>query len=207
MEEFSKPKIMYSEITAFFPFVYDEDGLLCNNKIFFITAKDESVSLKFLTAIFNSKLCKLWIWYNCPELLGGTREIRKVYFENFCIPSCSNQQPFIDLADRMLSLNRDLQTKRARFLKRLQDNIPEVKVTGALETFDSLDFAGFVAELKKQKIKLSLSQQDEWDEYFTIYKDALNDISAQIAETDRDIDSLVYALYGLTDDERKVIEG
>ena len=119
----------------------------------------------------------------------------------------ADQQPFIDLADRMLTLNRDLQTKRARFLKRLQDNIPEVKVTGALETFDSLDFAGFVAELKKQKIKLSLSQQDEWDEYFAIYKDALNDISAQIAETDRDIDSLVYALYGLTDDERKVIEG
>ena len=25
--------------------------------------------------------------------------------------------------------------------------------------------------------------------------------------TDRDIDTLVYALYGLTDDERKVIEG
>ncbi len=205
--EFSKPKIVYCEITAFFPFVYEEEPMICNNKAFIMTAKDESVSLKFLTAIFNSKLCKLWIWYNCPELLGGTREIRKVYFENFCIPACSNQQPFIDLADRMLTLNRDLQTKRARFLKRLQDNIPEVKVTGALETFDSLDFAGFVAELKKQKIKLSLSQQDEWDEYFTIYKDALNDISAQIAETDRDIDSLVYALYGLTDDERKVIEG
>ncbi len=207
LEEFSKPKIMYSEITAFFPFVYDEEGLLCNNKIFFITAKDNSINLKFLTAIFNSKLCKLWIWYNCPELLGGTREIRKVYFENFCIPECADQQPFIDLADRMLSLNKDLQAKRARFLRRLQDNMPEVKVTGALETFDTLDFAGFVAELKKQKIKLSLVQQDEWEEYFAQYKAALNEISAQISATDKEIDERVYALYGLTEDEIKVIEG
>ena len=39
-----------------------------------------------LLSILNSNLAKLWIWYNCPELMGGTREIRKVYFENFRIP-------------------------------------------------------------------------------------------------------------------------
>ena len=42
--------------------------------------------LKALLAIFNSNLVKLWIWYNCPELMGGTREIRKDYFENLRIP-------------------------------------------------------------------------------------------------------------------------
>ncbi|WP_295071135.1 Eco57I restriction-modification methylase domain-containing protein [uncultured Fibrobacter sp.] len=42
--------------------------------------------LKALLAIFNSNLVKLWIWYNCPELMGGTREIRKAYFENLRIP-------------------------------------------------------------------------------------------------------------------------
>jgi len=36
--------------------------------------------------------------------------------------------------------------------------------TDTLETFDTLDFAGFVAELKKQKIKLSLVQQVEWED-------------------------------------------
>ena len=205
-KEFSKPKIVYCEITAFFPFVYDEEGLMCNNKAFILTAKDDSVNLKFLTAIFNSKLCKLWIWYNCPELLGGTREIRKVYFENFCIPECADQQPFIDLADKMLSLNKDLQAKRARFLRRLQDNMPDIKITGTLESFDTLDFAGFVAELKKQKIKLSLVQQDEWEDYFNQYKTACTELTSAISATDAEIDTRVYALYGLTEDEIKVIE-
>ncbi len=206
LEEFAKHKIIYPNMTSVFPFAYDESGSFGNDKTFFITAKDDSVNLKFLTAIFNSKLCKLWIWYNCPELLGGTREIRKVYFENFCIPECTDQQPFIDLADKMLSLNKDLQAKRARFIRRLQDNMPDIKITGTLETFDTLDFAGFVAELKKQKIKLSLVQQDEWEEYFGQYKTDCEELKSSIAATDAEINNRVYALYGLTDDEIKLIE-
>ena len=137
-------------------------------------------------------------------LLFSAPNLKNTYIKHIPL---ADQQPFIDLADKMLSLNKDLQAKRARFLRRLQDNMPEVKVTGALETFDTLDFAGFVAELKKQKIKLSLVQQDEWEDYFRDYKAALNDLSAQIAATDRDIDTRVYALYGMTDEEIKTIEG
>lgn len=209
LKEFDKPKILYSEITAFFPFIYDNKGLMCNNKIFFITAQDDTIDLKFLTAIFNSKLCKLWIWYNCPELLGGTREIRKVYFERFTIPSISKevQQPFVTLADTMLSLNKELQSKRSRFLRRLSENVEGVKITSALQTFDQLDFKAFVAELKKQKIKLSLTQQDEWEDYFNQYADACQQLKTQIAATDGEIDRRVYHLYGLTEEEISIVEG
>lgn len=164
----------------------------------------ESVDLRYLLAILNSKYANSIL----DDIRGdGNIDVNPEYIRNIPIPECADQQPFIDLADRMLSLNRDLQSKRARFLRRLQDNMPDVKLTGTLETFDSLDFAGFVAELKKQKIKLSLVQQDEWEEYFTQYKSALNEISAQISATDKEIDERVYALYGLTEDEIKVIEG
>ncbi len=206
LEEFDKPKILYSEITASFPFIYDEKGLMCNNKIFFITSHDESVDLKFLTTVFNSKLCKLWIWYNCPELRGGTREIRKIYFENFCIPLGFDQQPFIALADTMLSLHQQLHEKRSRFLRRLSENMEGVKLTTALQTFDQLDFTVFVAELKKQKIKLSLTQQDEWEDYFNQYAQACQQLKSQIAQTDKEIDQRVYDLYGLTEEERQTIE-
>ena len=107
----------------------------------------------------------------------------------------------------MLALNKDLQEKRARFLRRLQENMSEIKINGALETFDNLDFAGFVAELKKQKIRLTLVQQDEWEDYFSQYKTECNSISEQIAETDKKIDGMVYELYGLTEEEIEVVEG
>lgn len=207
LEEFSKPKILYCEITAFFPFVFDEESLLCNNKAFFVSAKDDSVNLKFLTAIFNSKLCKLWIWYNCPELQGGTREIRKVYFENFRIPACSNQQAFAEKTDLQVQQVSALQQKRQRFLHRLEESLGVQKITAALERFDEADFAALLAELKKQKISLTLVQKDEWEDYFTQYKAACNALTAQIAATDKEIDQMVYQLYGLTEDEIKVVEG
>lgn len=112
-----------------------------------------------------------------------------------------------ELADQMLSLNADLQQKRQRFLRRLQDNLGIQKVTAALEHFDEQDFNTFVAELKKQKISLSLAQQDEWEDYFNQYKADCNTLSAQIAATDKEIDRMVYELYGLTKDEIKVVEG
>jgi hypothetical protein len=248
-KEFSKSKIMYPNMTSLFPFIFDDKGYYGNDKTFMITATDDSIDLKALTAIFNSKLCKLWIWYNCPELQGGTREIRKVYFENFPIPAGigrynyeseketdrydRNSKKGIERYDRgsdsgtcptdpngldpseffsihaetMLSLNANLQQKRQRFLRRLQDNLGIAKVTAALERFEELDFKAFVAELKKQKVALSLVQQDEWEDYFTQYKAACNALTAQIAVTDKEINQMVYQLYGLTEDEIKVLEG
>ena len=121
--------------------------------------------------------------------------------------SADDQQPFIELADKMLALNKDLQAKRARFLSLLQNNLPEVKISGSLETFNTLDYAGFVAELKKQKVKLSLTQQDEWLDFFNKYKSDCNALTAEITETDKTIDTLVYDLYGLTVEEQQLIEG
>lgn len=205
LEEFSKPKIMYSEITAFFPFVFDDSGLMCNNKIFFITANDDSVNLKFITAILNSKLCKLWIWYNCPELQGGTREIRKVYFENFRIPLDVDQQTLADLTDLQKCQVRQLQEKRSRFLRRLTGNFDGLKITTALQTFEQLDFVAFTKELKKQKIKLTLMQQDEWEDYFNQYSEACQTLSQQITQTNNEIDQRVFDIYGLTAEEREIV--
>lgn len=205
IEEFSKPKIMYPNMTSLFPFIYDEKGFYGNDKTFIITANDESVNLKFITAILNSKLCKLWIWYNCPELQGGTREIRKVYFENFRIPLDVDQQPLADLTDLQMCQVRQLQEKRSRFLRRLTGNFDSLKITTALQTFEQLDFVAFNKELKKQKIKLTLIQQDEWEDYFNQYREACQTLSQQITQTNNEIDQRVFDLYGLTEEEREIV--
>lgn len=226
-KEFLKPKIMYPNMTKYLPFIYDETGYFGNDKTFIITSQDDSFSLKYLVAILNSKLAKLWIRRHCPELGEDRREIRKVYFENFPIPIESGRYDrgsdkgacpldptggcfstgLSELADQMLSLNTDLQQKRQRFLRRLQDNLSVQKVTTTLEHFDEQDFKAFFTELKKQKISLSLAQQDEWEDYFNQYKANCNALSAKIAATDKEIDRMVYELYGLTQDEIKVVEG
>ena len=92
-------------------------------------------------------------------------------------------------------------------MQRLKDNVPNVKINSTLETFDLFDFTKFITELKKQKIVLSLREQDEWEDFFNDYKQQCNELSAQISATDREIDKMVYELYGLTDEEIAIVEG
>lgn len=209
---YSTPRILVRQIPSQPPYcinaVFEKDTYLNDRNSMNII--DIQVNSNYILGVLNSKAISFWFVHKFGKLGRGLFPQFKINeLSIFPIPNATQEQQdeLATLVDRMLILNRDLQSKRARFLRRLQDNMPEIKVTGALETFDSLDFAGFVAELKKQKIKLSLVQQDEWEEYFAQYKSALNDISAQIATTDKEIDARVYALYGLTEEEIKVVEG
>ena len=172
-----------------------------------IVVNSDEYSIKYLLVLLNSKLLD-WYYGFIGKAKGTAREYFNKPLAEIPIPiiELDAQQPFIALADTMLSLHKQLQEKRSRFLRRLSENFEGVKITTALQTFDQLEFKAFVAELKKQKIKLSLAQQDEWEDYFSQYRNDCQQLSEQIAQTDREIDQRVYQLYGLTEDEIKIVE-
>lgn len=64
-------------MTKFLPFYYDEKGFFQNDKSFMITGE----KIAFLTAFLNSSLLKKCFIDNFPELQGGTRELRKLFFD------------------------------------------------------------------------------------------------------------------------------
>jgi hypothetical protein len=70
----------------------------------------------------------------------------------------------------------------------------------------SLSFGQFLKELEKQKIKLSLPEQNEWLQYFESEKQKANNIQQLINQTDKEIDAMVYQLYNLTDEEISIVE-
>ena len=76
-DDFNKPKIMYPNMTLYLPFYYDSKGFLQNDKSFMITGEN----IAFLTAFLNSSLFKFCFRDSFPELQGGTRELRKIFFE------------------------------------------------------------------------------------------------------------------------------
>ncbi|PWJ35880.1 type IIG restriction enzyme/methyltransferase [Fibrobacter succinogenes] len=125
--ELKKPKIIFPNITSVFPFTYDENGVYPNDNNFFIVEKENAIAnetachleqsasvvkgslLKALLAIFNSSLCKFWIWHNCPVLNGGTRKLQIAYFENLRIPLDNAEllQQLATLADEIIRLKKD----------------------------------------------------------------------------------------------------
>ena len=70
----------------------------------------------------------------------------------------------------------------------------------------SLSFGQFLKALEKQKIKFSLAEQNEWLQYFESEKQKAANIQQLIHQTDKEIDAMVYTLYGLTEEEIRIVE-
>ncbi len=61
--------------------------------------------------------------------------------------------------------------------------------------------------LSKVKVKLTMKQKDELEDYFNDYVKDISALNASIEATDNEINNLVYKLYNLTDEEIKIITG
>ena len=68
---------MYPNMTKYIPFYYDEKGFYQNDKSFMIIGD----CIAYLTAFLNSSIFKFCFLNNFPELQGGTRELRKIFFD------------------------------------------------------------------------------------------------------------------------------
>lgn len=97
-DDFDKPKIIYPNMTKYLPFTYDEEGYMINDKGFILTGDH----LKYLTVVLNSSVFKFAFRERFPELLGETREVRKVFFEKIPIrrpPDAATEKLFEGLVD------------------------------------------------------------------------------------------------------------
>ena len=98
MEDFLKQKIIYPNMTKFLPFYLDNTShFYHNDKSFMITG----THISFLTAFLNSSLFKFCFLNSFPELLGETRELRKVFFDKIPVMEVSNaiEQVFSNLVN------------------------------------------------------------------------------------------------------------
>ncbi|HEX5742305.1 MAG TPA: hypothetical protein VFY09_00220, partial [Flavobacteriaceae bacterium] len=75
-----------------------------------------------------------------------------------------------------------------------------------LQDWYLLSYGEFIKELEKKKVKLSLSQKAEWETYFLQEAKKAQDLKTTIDTTDKQIDQMVYELYGLTEEEISIIE-
>ena len=203
-------KIVVRQIGAPEPiFAFDKYGYATLNTMYSIKLTDDNFSYSYLLAILCSRLIKEW-WLSkysdnkdlFPKIKGG-------HLKTIPIPSISlaDQQPFVELADKMQALTESLQQKRSRFARRLVDNLHVGKVSVALSFFDRLSFTDFLQELKKQKVKLTLSQQDEWEAYHQQCAAECRQLREQLATTDQEINERIYSLYGLTPAEADTVNG
>ena len=168
--------------------------------------KTERVNLKYLLVLLNSKLTKFWLKEK-GKMQGDIFQVDITPIISIPLIIVSkDQEAFISLSEKMLSLNRELQDLSQKFQRMLLRKFDLEKLSTKLQEWYLLDFSDFIKELKRLKVKLSLSQESEWEEYFLEEKSKAIAVDSEIKNTDKEIDSMVYKLYDLTDEEIKIIE-
>ena len=92
---------MYPNMTKYLPFYFDQSGFYQNDKSFMITGHH----MAYLTAFLNSSIFKFCFLEYFPELQGGTRELRKIFFDKIPILEVSDE-----VNDLFVPLVQDIQT-------------------------------------------------------------------------------------------------
>ncbi|MBP7497067.1 MAG: N-6 DNA methylase [Bacteroidales bacterium] len=166
-------------------------------------------NLKYILSILNSKLfsyCQ--VNFNTSLQRDDFPAFSLNDFKEFPIPVCSlsDQRPFIEKADIMLLKNKELLHLKNNFIKILQVKFENININNKLKEWYKLRYIDFNKELEKQKIKIPLSVQSEWLQFFESEKTKVAELLTYISKTDSEIDNLVYNLYNLTDEEIKIVE-
>lgn len=174
------------------------NGLLINSKY----------SLKFIVSILNSKLMRFLYESQINE--GGKvfAQVKIIYIDPLPVKKISllEQNPFIEKADLMLLLNKELQEQSQKFQRTIQRKFDVVSLPKKLQEWYLLGYPEFIKELGKLKAKLTLSEEAEWEEYFISEASKVMKIRYEILTTDEAIDKMVYELYGLTKEEIEIVE-
>lgn len=208
INEVEQAKIITPEISLGCNMSFDDGSMYHNTKCYsFILDKPSDLAYKFYLSVLNSRILWFFLSNTGYVLRGGYFTFKTNYLYPFPLPKLpETADKFSQKADLMLSSNEQLQELISKFVRTLQRKFEIDKLNKKLESWHELTYAEFIKELSKKKIKMSLGEESEWEEYFLAEQTKAQQLALQIEHTDSEIDQMVYKLYDLTDDEIAIIE-
>ena len=190
-------------------FAFDKYGYATLNTMYSIVLTEKEYSYSYILSILNSKLIKSYFLSKYSDGKQLFPKIKGFQLKELPIKVADKQtqEPLIEKAEQMLSLNKNLQELSFKFQRTLQRKFETLeKLPKKLENWYELTFADFIKELKKKKIVLSFDDEGKWEDFFLPEQQKAIEIKAQITKTDKEIDAMVYVLYGLTNEEIVIVE-
>ncbi|GBC63279.1 hypothetical protein DENIS_4273 [Desulfonema ishimotonii] len=195
---FESPKIVWPNLQEDNKFAFDNNKFYINAPSVILPVKN-----KALLCIVNSKLAWFFLKDICAIRSGGYVEMKPQYFEQLPIVLPDDDFPFIQKADIMLNLSAQLAFQKLTLSDYLTASLGIPKLTRKLRSPETLSFDEFIREVKKKKIR---TENADIFEAAKGYFEAIAALRTRIDETDREIDQMVYRLYGLTDGEIHIVE-
>jgi hypothetical protein len=215
-DKFEVPKIFYPDLSQGSKFSFDRNDRYAGNTVYFIADIQP-----WTAALLNSSLVWFYLSGICDAMRGGEWRLR-LFTENMDripVPEVTQgiQEQLSDLAQTAQTAAEARRDEIARFGRAaLRDLVPGglsnltaakgAKLPAAWQT-DVPEFGDFTLELKKRfKRELNLQERNDWDTFVAQARERVAAFTQTIMQAEREIDTLVYQLFGLTPDEIRLIE-
>lgn len=211
-DELLKPKLIYYHTASTHNFYFDTEGYYISANCYFIANAD-----RYLQCILNSKLfhyVKKFLFPAFGDSENGGR-VRLDANKMSCLPinEVDNElkEEFRNRAEEISLLSREFDDNKLKFTKYFSSKNNLDKVNSKLSNWYRINFSDFIKELNKAikgSIDTPLTKKDEfeWMELFEENKKKALELKSQIDQIDKEIDRMVYELYGLTEEEIQIVE-
>ncbi|QIX63080.1 hypothetical protein HER32_18640 [Hymenobacter sp. BT18] len=178
-------------------------------RVFAVTVDDIDYSIKYVLALLNSRISQFFLQSFSSPKQGGYYTYSSGVLNKTPIPNISpaEQQPFIDLADQLLTGHRALHAADADFGALLRAELGlAAPLTGKLAL--TQEWKAWSTALQKSLGRpLALKEKAEWLRHFEAHQRQQAQQRQHLHALDRELDQLVYQLYQLTPEEIALVEG
>ena len=201
---FSDEYIVYPDISSSVNFT------LTKNVLIDMTCFGLPTNSKSVLGILNSKLIEVYLNSVCVKARGGYLRLKSQYILNIPLPDNYESSNLNIIVEQVLEYHSQSFNQNKKFIQFILSQV-NISVTKKLENWHDLDFSEFIKELNKAIKKaggtpLTKKDEFEWLELFEDNKKKAQDLQTQINQTEKAIDTMVYDLYGLTQEERDIVE-
>ena len=208
---FESEKIMIQRITGGnnpIKATYDNKKFYNKESIINLVLNNNTLYYEYILSILNSNLIN---WFYIKEFTNGselTVNLSKEYLSEIPIKeiSCSNQEKFVKLVTKIIEKNKIINDEIKSFHEYLLSDFNVSKINKKLTEYYNFSFDDLYKEIKKQYKQITRKEKDKLEKEYLLSLEIIEPLQKEITNIDDEINSLVYELYGLTDEEIAIIE-
>ncbi len=178
----------------------DNQGLFGTQGLNFIISNSD-IDIYCFLALLNSKLINYLFSTKFLNLA-----IKADYLKKLKFPLSIKDSKLNDLAKDITKNTDELNTINNSVQQLILSKFSLEKLSNKLQDWHLIDYKDFLKELAKVKVKLSLSEESEWLQFFTEQKGKAQNFISLLEIQNKELDNIVYSLYGLSEDEIKIVE-
>ncbi|WP_299257359.1 DNA methyltransferase [uncultured Aquimarina sp.] len=217
------PRILIRRTGNYLCCVMLEKIALTESTLYSCSLKSNDLNIFYLLALFNSKMLTYIVRQKMitneqafPQIMMTDIKLLKIPYVNL-----ESQLYLANKSKDLSDLQQKHHTYKTNFIFYIKSSLSFTKTSKKLQNWHLLDFSNFIKELNKaikannkilvsenKEVIATLTKKDEfeWLELFEENKMKAQDLQNQINQTEKEIDVMVYELYGLTQEEIEIVE-